>query len=41
MLARNWLQRITFSDDFAASIRGRQVVFVAVGTPPLEDGSAI
>jgi UDPglucose 6-dehydrogenase len=40
MLARNWPQRITFSDDLAASIRGRQVVFVAVGTPPLEDGSA-
>jgi UDPglucose 6-dehydrogenase len=40
MLARNWPQRITFSDDLAASIRGRQVVFVAVGTPPQEDGSA-
>ena len=40
MLARNWPQRITFSDDLAASIRGRQVVFVAVGTPPREDGSA-
>jgi UDPglucose 6-dehydrogenase len=40
MLARNWPQRITFSDDLAASIRGRQVVFIAVGTPPREDGSA-
>jgi UDPglucose 6-dehydrogenase len=40
MLARNWPQRITFSDDLAGSIRGRQVVFVAVGTPPMEDGSA-
>jgi UDPglucose 6-dehydrogenase len=40
MLARNWPQRITFSDDLSASIRGRQVVFVAVGTPPNEDGSA-
>jgi UDPglucose 6-dehydrogenase len=40
MLARNWPHRITFSDDLSASIRGRQVVFVAVGTPPNEDGSA-
>jgi UDPglucose 6-dehydrogenase len=40
MLANNWPQRITFSDDLSASIRGRQVVFVAVGTPPNEDGSA-
>ena len=40
MLARNWPQRITFSDDLAASIKDRQVVFVAVGTPPREDGSA-
>jgi len=40
MLARNWPHRITFSDDLTGSIRGRQVVFVAVGTPPLEDGSA-
>jgi len=40
MLSRNWPQRITFSADLAASIRGRQVVFVAVGTPPREDGSA-
>jgi UDPglucose 6-dehydrogenase len=40
MLSRNWPQRITFSDDLAASIRGRQIVFIAVGTPPREDGSA-
>ena len=40
MLARNWPQRITFSDNLAESIRGRQIVFVAVGTPPNEDGSA-
>lgn len=40
MLSRNWPQRITFSDDLAASIRDRQVVFVAVGTPQGEDGSA-
>jgi UDPglucose 6-dehydrogenase len=40
MLQRNWPQRITFSDDLAASIKDRQIVFVAVGTPPQEDGSA-
>ncbi len=40
MLSRNWPQRIAFSDDLASSIRGRQIVFVAVGTPPSEDGSA-
>ena len=40
MLARNWPQRISFTDDLATGIRGRQVVFVAVGTPPNEDGSA-
>jgi UDPglucose 6-dehydrogenase len=40
MLSRNWPQRISFSDDLGASIRGRQIVFVAVGTPQGEDGSA-
>jgi UDPglucose 6-dehydrogenase len=40
MLARNWPQRISFTDDLASGIRGRQIVFVAVGTPPNEDGSA-
>ena len=34
MLARNFPQRITFSSDLGASLRGRQIVFVAVGTPP-------
>ena len=40
MLSRNRPERIRFSGDLASSIRGRQVVFVAVGTPPAEDGSA-
>src|SRR3569832_1943566 len=40
MLARNWPQRISFTDDLATGIRGRQIVFVEVGTPPNEDGSA-
>jgi UDPglucose 6-dehydrogenase len=40
MLARNWPHRISFSSELAAGIRDRQIVFVAVGTPPSEDGSA-
>jgi UDPglucose 6-dehydrogenase len=40
MLSRNWPQRISFTSDLASGIRGRQIVFVAVGTPPQEDGSA-
>lgn len=32
--------RLTFTTDVAASIPGAEVVFVAVGTPPLPDGSA-
>jgi len=40
MLARNWPARISFSEDLASGIRGREIVFIAVGTPPNEDGSA-
>ncbi|MEY2935233.1 MAG: hypothetical protein RL033_5982 [Pseudomonadota bacterium] len=40
MLSRNFPQRITFTEDLASGIRGREIVFVAVGTPPNEDGSA-
>jgi UDPglucose 6-dehydrogenase len=40
MLARNWPSRISFSEDLASGIRGREIVFIAVGTPPNEDGSA-
>lgn len=32
--------RLTFTIDAAAAIRGADVVFIAVGTPPDEDGSA-
>ncbi len=32
--------RIKFSTDVAAAIRGADVVFIAVGTPPAADGSA-
>ena len=40
LVRRNWPSRLDFSDDLAASIDGRSAVFVAVGTPPQEDGSA-
>ena len=33
-------QRLTFTADVAASIAGAEVIFIAVGTPPDEDGSA-
>jgi len=32
--------RLEFSDDVAAAVRGADVLFIAVGTPPGEDGSA-
>jgi UDPglucose 6-dehydrogenase len=32
--------RLKFSTDVAGAIRGAEVVFIAVGTPPAEDGSA-
>lgn len=40
LLARNWPARLAFSSNLAESIDGRRAVFVAVGTPPNEDGSA-
>src|SRR5579864_7392666 len=41
LIARNRRAgRITFSTDVAAAIRASEVVLVAVGTPPLPDGSA-
>ncbi|HSK20594.1 MAG TPA: UDP-glucose/GDP-mannose dehydrogenase family protein [Longimicrobiales bacterium] len=32
--------RLTFSTDVATAVRDAQVIFIAVGTPPGEDGSA-
>lgn len=32
--------RLVFTDDLAGAVRGAEVVFIAVGTPPGEDGSA-
>jgi UDPglucose 6-dehydrogenase len=40
LVKRNWPDRLNFSSNLAESIRGRHAVFVAVGTPPQEDGSA-
>jgi UDPglucose 6-dehydrogenase len=40
ILVRNWPVRLGFSSDVGASIADSSAVFVAVGTPPNEDGSA-
>jgi UDPglucose 6-dehydrogenase len=41
LVKRNQVQgRLTFTTDVAAAIAGSGVVFIAVGTPPDEDGSA-
>jgi UDPglucose 6-dehydrogenase len=41
MVKRNQEEgRLTFTTDIAAAIRSSRVVFIAVGTPPGEDGSA-
>jgi UDPglucose 6-dehydrogenase len=40
LVKRNWPLRLEFSSNLAQSIVGRDIVFVAVGTPPNEDGSA-
>ena len=41
MVERNFKkEKIHFSTDLASSIKGADVAFIAVGTPPGEDGSA-
>jgi UDPglucose 6-dehydrogenase len=41
MVRRNQEEgRLTFSTDVAAAVRTSRVIFIAVGTPPGEDGSA-
>ena len=41
LVARNQKeQRLTFGTDIPAAIRRAEVIFIAVGTPPDEDGSA-
>ncbi len=41
MIRRNQADgRLSFTDDVAAAVQSARVVFIAVGTPPNEDGSA-
>lgn len=41
MMKRNTREnRLTFSTDLGSSIQDAEIVFIAVGTPPREDGSA-
>jgi UDPglucose 6-dehydrogenase len=41
MVKRNQEEkRLTFTTDIAAAVRSARVIFIAVGTPPGEDGSA-
>jgi UDPglucose 6-dehydrogenase len=40
LVQRNWPDRLHFTTSLADALQGRQVVFIAVGTPPNEDGSA-
>jgi UDPglucose 6-dehydrogenase len=40
LLERHRGQRLAFSDDLAAAVRASAVIFVAVGTPPTEQGEA-
>src|SRR5574342_1135123 len=41
MVRRNQAEgRLTFTTDLASAVRASEVVFIAVGTPPGEDGSA-
>jgi UDPglucose 6-dehydrogenase len=41
MIRRNQAEgRLTFTTDISTAVRGARVVFIAVGTPPGEDGSA-
>ena len=40
VLANHGAGRLDFTTDAAAAIKGAEVIFIAVGTPPDEDGSA-
>ncbi|MBX3130014.1 MAG: UDP-glucose/GDP-mannose dehydrogenase family protein [Polyangiaceae bacterium] len=40
LVKKNHPERLTFSSNLKEAIAGRSVVFIAVGTPPNEDGSA-
>ncbi len=40
LLHRHRASRLTFSDDLDGAVRASAVIFIAVGTPPTEDGEA-
>src|SRR5579872_2547854 len=40
LLARHRGRRLTFSDSLQDAVRSSSIIFVAVGTPPLESGDA-
>src|SRR5207247_8058985 len=40
LLGRHRGQRLRFSDDLQGAVRASSVIFVAVGTPPMERGEA-
>jgi len=40
LVKRNWPERLHFTTNLAEALRDRSIVFIAVGTPPSEDGSA-
>ena len=40
LLLRHRDRNLTFSDDLAAAVRASDAIFVAVGTPPTEQGEA-
>ena len=40
LLQRHRGQRLTFSEDLQEAVRASSLIFVAVGTPPTEDGEA-
>src|SRR5271167_5154260 len=40
LLSRHRGCRLTFSDDLQAAVRASSAIFVAVGTPPTEQGEA-
>src|SRR5690606_33015378 len=40
LVKKNWPDRLTFTSDLKSAVDGAKAVFIAVGTPPQEDGSA-
>ncbi len=40
IIKRNWPERLDFTSNLDQALDGAQVTFIAVGTPPNEDGSA-